>query len=114
MNEWVSPLDVVLNGSQHLHAIESGLQYSKEPNDNTCPRMMFSSLDAAVVDIGNPNPFPIPLQPSPDVSDGIAFNLYNNIWDTNCIRGISLVVTNTIYCGTHLERRTSIQNFGFL
>jgi hypothetical protein len=80
LEEWVSPLDVVLNGSQHLHAIESGAKFQV---DNA--KILFRSKDAALLTVGEPNPFPIPLGTPPDVSQGISYNLYNNIWDTNYI-----------------------------
>ena len=32
-----------------------------------------------------PSPFAVPLKPIPDQLTGMAFNLYNNIWNTNYI-----------------------------
>jgi hypothetical protein len=71
---------VALNGSQHLHAVASGVRAQYE--DVT---LYINTTDAAVVSLGPPSPFPIPLQPSPDTSSGVSFALFNNIWNTNYI-----------------------------
>ena len=42
------------------------------------------SLDAALVSPGDPTPFPV-LDTPPDMSQGVSFNLANNIWGTNYI-----------------------------
>jgi hypothetical protein len=42
------------------------------------------TLDAALVCTGAPTPFPV-LRGAPDMSQGVAFNLANNIWGTNYV-----------------------------
>jgi len=77
LGELVSPLDVVLNGSQHLHVVQSGVYLLNHQ------KKIFSveSIDAALVSTGGPNPFPIPLSATP--VNGAEYNLNNNIWGTN-------------------------------
>ncbi len=45
---------------------------------------MRRSLDAALVSPGFPTPFPN-VRHMPDLSEGMSFNLANNIWGTNYI-----------------------------
>lgn len=42
-------------------------------------RMLCRSLDAALVSPGKPTPFP-KLSTPPDMAEGMAFHLVNNIW----------------------------------
>ena len=42
------------------------------------------TLDAALVSPGFPTPFPN-VRHAPDLSEGVSFNLANNIWGTNYI-----------------------------
>ena len=73
----LSVLDVVKNGSKHLHASDYGISYSGR-------QLSFKGLDTSVICIGFPTPFPTPMQ-QPDTNKGFAFNIYNNIWGTNYI-----------------------------
>lgn len=77
----VSPMDVLRNGSQHQHGIQTGLHYIVAGDT----QLSIHSLDAGVVMPGAPTPFPTPLQQQPDMSLGFHFNLVNNIWGTNYI-----------------------------
>jgi len=52
--------------------------------------MVMSSLDAALISFGPPTPFPTP-RAAPDVSQGMAFCLYDNIWGTNYIVRLRLI-----------------------
>jgi len=80
LGEPVDPNQVVLNGSHHIHAVES-VSYS-----NGIQRMDLSSYDVALVVPGQPSAFPIPLDQEPDIQNyGVNFNIYNNIWGTNYI-----------------------------
>ena len=76
LGEYVSVLDVMKNGSKHLHGSDKGIMYPKGPS--------FYARDTSLVCIGYPTPFPIPME-QPDVDKGFAFNVYNNIWGTNYI-----------------------------
>ena len=91
----VAPLDVVFNGSKTLHAISSGVLYGKSLDDQSA--FFVGSADAPVVKVGagnaslaaeallGLNPAPVPNDRPPDLNGGIAFNLFNNLWNTNGI-----------------------------
>jgi len=80
IGELVSPLDVILNGSRHLHGFDSYIEYS----DISDGKMHIESLDSGLVCFGEPTPFPTPFT-QPDITKGVHFNLFNNIWGTNYI-----------------------------
>jgi hypothetical protein len=69
-------LQLVLNGSHSLHAITRGVSVMSTQHDE---RLHIASVDVPLVDVGAPNPLPNPCQ-GPDMSEGVAFNLVNNIW----------------------------------
>eukprot|EP01117_Protostelium_nocturnum_P008713 TRINITY_DN3123_c0_g1_i1.p1 TRINITY_DN3123_c0_g1~~TRINITY_DN3123_c0_g1_i1.p1 ORF type:complete len:723 (-),score=236.00 TRINITY_DN3123_c0_g1_i1:54-2222(-) len=73
----INPLDIVKNGSFHLHGTTNGVFLD---------RFNFRSIDAAVVSPGKATPFPIPLDRVDGLNEeGMSFCLYNNIWGTNYI-----------------------------
>eukprot|EP01028_Stygiella_incarcerata_P006800 TRINITY_DN276_c0_g2_i6.p2 TRINITY_DN276_c0_g2~~TRINITY_DN276_c0_g2_i6.p2 ORF type:complete len:816 (+),score=194.97 TRINITY_DN276_c0_g2_i6:533-2980(+) len=76
MGEMVSPTDVMVNGSRHLHGVWSGIHYEDS--------LWIETLDAALVSPGAPQALPGDNR-IPDLSDGWAFNLFNNLWGTNYI-----------------------------
>eukprot|EP00884_Botryococcus_braunii_P018962 jgi/Botrbrau1/574/Bobra.0010s0040.1 len=84
INQRVSPNDVILNGSQALHAVtDEGLVVrGHAPFD--WEQLQIMSLDAALVSPGYPEVFPV-LQEKPDLEQGVTFNLMNNIWGTNYV-----------------------------
>lgn len=47
-------------------------------------RLVIDSLDAALVSPGVPTGLPNVRRP-PDTAQGVAFNLYNNLWGTNYV-----------------------------
>ncbi|WAR11643.1 hypothetical protein MAR_025823 [Mya arenaria] len=75
IEDMIDPLDVVTNGSQRLH-------------DPFLHGLEITSLDSAVVNILTDQQYvsmiPVPLKPISSVQ-GVAFNLYNNVWETNYI-----------------------------
>eukprot|EP00731_Ephydatia_muelleri_P008681 Em0004g1019a len=77
LSRYINVLEVMKNGSKHLHASDNGIRYSDTS-------LAFNSLDTSLVCVGNPNAFPTPMQ-QPDVSSGFSFNIFNNIWGTNYI-----------------------------
>jgi hypothetical protein len=81
---FISPLDVMVNGSQAQHGITRSLSVFYG-NDSVGSNSDFSvsSLDALIVSPTR-SPFPAvkPLQPS-DLDGGMSFNLFNNVWNTN-------------------------------
>lgn len=69
--------DVLQNGSHALHAVGDG--GASVLSADRASRLSIRSLDAALVCAGKPNPFP-ELDVAPDMKEGVAFCLVNNIW----------------------------------
>ena len=73
----VSPLEVVENGNRHLHAVGRGV---------TCADgdalLRIETLDAPLVAPGTPSLLDFNNN-QPDLTQGVHFNLYNNLWGTN-------------------------------
>jgi len=95
LGSWVSPMDVILNGSQYQHAVWSGI---RAINRQEGIAMTIQSLDAPLTApittqpripgwFGSPTAMPVPTAPLAGVTSlsGMAFNLFNNVWDTNYI-----------------------------
>ncbi|KDD76566.1 hypothetical protein H632_c180p1, partial [Helicosporidium sp. ATCC 50920] len=80
LDQPVSPLDVVLNGSHALHAVGDDAAHVRSADARQ--RLAIRSLDAAVLCVGKPTPFPV-LQGELDLGQGVSFLLHNNIWGTN-------------------------------
>jgi hypothetical protein len=91
--------DVMLNGSQTLHALWDGAALSAPAGASALgergsplPQLHLSSLDAALVCVSPPaslSPFPaldpaVHARATPD-TDALAFGLFNNIWGTNYV-----------------------------
>jgi len=77
--EWVSPMDVVVSGNRHMHALSKGFRYKDEGGEFTV-----DTLDAPLVAIGTKSPLPFS-NAQPDPAAGIHCNLFNNAWGTNYI-----------------------------
>ena len=79
----ISVMDVVQNGSQHLHGqFRGGVAVTNR--DDPYSVMNVIALDTAITCIGPANPFPTPVT-KPDIGSGFASNIYNNIYGTNYI-----------------------------
>lgn len=67
-----------------LSAVDKGVYYT----DRRDGGLAIESPDVAVVNVltpgRGPSVIPVPLQPIKAV-DGVAFNLFNNVWDVNFI-----------------------------
>ncbi len=92
---WVSPLDVILNGSQYQHAVWSGVKGTDSKNIST---VTILTPDAPLVApittqsafhgwFGTPTAMPVPTAALKGVTTvtGFGINLFNNVWDTNYI-----------------------------
>ena len=94
----IDPRNVVLNGSKTLHALDRGIVYGDDMED---PRSLrIGSLDVPTVKLGagnasldadappleGLNPAPVPNDVDPRLENGVAFNVYNNLWETNAIQ----------------------------
>jgi hypothetical protein len=77
--EQVSPLDVVVGGSRHLHAVSSGFCY--RDNDHS---LIVETIDAPLLALGDKSALNFS-RTQPDLSGGIHCNLFNNAWGTNYI-----------------------------
>ena len=78
----VSPLEVLRNGSQSMHAVgDEGVSVASADGQR---RLVIRSLDAPLVSPGRPMPFPS-LTERPDLNFGVSHCLQNNIWGTNYI-----------------------------
>jgi len=72
-----------VNGSQSMHAVsDEGVSVSSPLSNEV---LHIKTLDTALVSPGEPTPFPNGLQP-PAMSQGMHFNLVNNVWGTNYVR----------------------------
>ncbi|KAK9798230.1 hypothetical protein WJX73_010911 [Symbiochloris irregularis] len=82
LGQLISPLEVMLNGSQAQHAV--GLEGVQVLSQDHSQRLSIRSLDVKLVSPGTPTPFPTVRQ-QPDMSAGMSFNLANNVWGTNYV-----------------------------
>ena len=94
----IDPRQVLRNGSKTLHGLWRGIVYGINISDTD--NLRISSPDVPVVKIGagnaslesnaSPmdglNPAPVPNTVQPRLDQGIAFNIYNNVWATNAIQ----------------------------
>ena len=77
MGQLISPLAVVKDGNQKLHAIQRGVCCEVAGG-----RLWIESLDAPLVAPGAPGLLRFDSQPPP-LRGGMHFNLFNNLWGTN-------------------------------
>ena len=78
IGQFVNALDVITNGSKHVHGSDYGVKYA-EPVP-----LSVTSWDAPILSVGGDNYFPVPME-NPNVNEGFSFNLFNNLWGTNYI-----------------------------
>jgi hypothetical protein len=77
--ERVSPFDVVVAGSRHLHAVSTGFAYR-----NADRSFRVETLDAPLIAVGERSPLNFSRE-QPDLSSGMHCSLFNNGWGTNYI-----------------------------
>ena len=82
LGSWISPLEVIRNGSMGMHAVDDGGVAVRSADGAAV--LSIRSLDAALVSPGSATPFPSVVT-LPDLSKGMHFNLVNNIWGTNYV-----------------------------
>ena len=91
LGEWVEYKDEVKGASQHLHGIASDGSVASRMSSvledgHDQATMRLSSMDAAVVNLGNLSAYPSPVNVTPDLGHGGAsFVLWDNLWGTNYI-----------------------------
>jgi hypothetical protein len=81
MDTEISPFDVCLHGNRALHAVEN-LQYRCSAGASEAPAFTLTNLDSPLLSPGRPRILEYD-QEQPDLSEGFAFNLHNNLWGTN-------------------------------
>jgi hypothetical protein len=75
-------LQVMLNGSQSMHAVsDEGVSVASADGSEV---LQIRTLDTALVSPGHPTPFPQGIR-QPDLSEGVHFNLANNVWGTDYV-----------------------------
>eukprot|EP00038_Savillea_parva_P014002 m.9819 g.9819 ORF g.9819 m.9819 type:complete len:715 (-) comp2679_c0_seq1:122-2266(-) len=72
----------VYGGSPHLRGVEAVTGVAK---DSPSRPFTLSSLDVPIVCTGKPIPFPTPRNSAPDMTYGVSYNIFQNIWNTNYI-----------------------------
>jgi len=77
--EQVSPSDVAVGGSRHLHAVSTGFSYRDHKHS-----FMVETIDAPLIALGEKSPLNFS-RAQPDLSGGVHCNLFNNAWGTNYI-----------------------------
>ena len=82
---WIDLSSVIKNGSQYQHIAQEAALTDSESNIQITLRSPDTPLVCPIVSkVKSPTPFPAPLDPiDPSLIEGIAFNLHNNIWNTN-------------------------------
>ena len=73
LDTWIDPLSVVKYGNKRLHSTDWGVRFDT---------LSIETLDTALVNIGNPSLYDFN-DDQPDLTKGVYFNLYNNMWNTN-------------------------------
>jgi len=81
MDTEISPFDVCLYGNRALHGVES-LRYRRLGDADEAPSFTLTNLDSPLLSPGRPRILEYD-QAQPDLSEGFAVNLHNNLWGTN-------------------------------
>lgn len=71
----------MVNGSHSIHAVHRGVTVNSR---DQLEQLSITTLDSPLVNAGKPNPFYNPID-GPDMSEGMSFNIMNNVWGTNYI-----------------------------
>ena len=71
-------LNSVYGGSPHLRGVEAA--HWAEGGSG----VEFSSKDVPVICTGRATPFPTPRTGPPNMTQGVSWNIFNSIWNTNC------------------------------
>lgn len=77
LGRWVSPYDVIRDGSRHLHGVQRGARY-----DDGQTALTIETLDAPLLAPGEPALLNFTNR-QPNLRRGLHANLYNNLWGTN-------------------------------
>ena len=78
----------VYGGSPHLRGVEAltwAPPSSEDQAAGAAGGINITSLDVPVVCVGEMTPFPSPRTEAPDMAQGVHFNIFQNIWNTNYV-----------------------------
>eukprot|EP01105_Mastigella_eilhardi_P016897 TRINITY_DN3872_c0_g1_i1.p1 TRINITY_DN3872_c0_g1~~TRINITY_DN3872_c0_g1_i1.p1 ORF type:complete len:728 (+),score=198.55 TRINITY_DN3872_c0_g1_i1:284-2467(+) len=84
--ERVDPLDIVTNGSCHLHSLDPTADWNAAYATDDGAGLYLRSLDGPLASVGVLDAFPVPLTPAESIANGVGFNLWNNLWGTNYVQ----------------------------
>ena len=73
MGEWFRPKEVVRKGGRRLHGVDCGVRFEE---------IVVKTVDTALAAVGKPSLLHFTDEDIP-VDEGVYFNLFNNIWNTN-------------------------------
>ena len=79
----IDPTRVVKNGSKHIHMVsEAGVRWAADGSETAA--LTVRPLDSSLVSVGATHPLPVDVAQEPaNASQGqVAFQLFNNVWDT--------------------------------
>ena len=89
----VAYLESVYGGSPHLRGVEDA-HYVDSGSGIGKGGFELTSLDVPVMCTGKATPFPTPRTGPPDMAQGVSWNIFNNIWNTNC-KAIDVTVSTS-------------------
>eukprot|EP00040_Diaphanoeca_grandis_P003118 m.23826 g.23826 ORF g.23826 m.23826 type:complete len:790 (+) comp14371_c0_seq1:140-2509(+) len=72
----------VYGGSPHLRGVEAVSWTAQSPSTSS---LRLTSLDVPIVCTGVATPFVTPRTQAPDMREGVHFNIFQNIWNTNYV-----------------------------
>jgi len=81
LGSYINPFPVVVNGSSHLHNVQHSIRHWTSSKLG----IELETKDSGLICLGEPNPFPTPLNTKPNLDDGASISLFNNIWGTNYV-----------------------------
>lgn len=92
-----SSLTSTYGGSPHLRGVEAA-RWS-----GTAGAFSLTSLDVPVLCMGKASPFDTPRTEPPDMRLGVHYNIFQNVWNTNCAWSY-VEIAGTLCCRDHLSR----------
>ncbi len=81
MGTEISPFHVCHHGNRALHGVEN-LRYRRSGGTTEAPSFILTNLDSPLLSPGRPRILEYD-QAQPNLSEGFAVNLHNNLWGTN-------------------------------
>lgn len=85
LGHFIDALQVVRRGSVNFYPADAIRLRVANASSGTAAVTTVTSLDASIVGIGAPWPFPTRDSELPEGAPAFGYNLYNNIWGTNFV-----------------------------